>query len=350
MLAFLRVLQARGNALCGAQSVRVEPLWTKARESSEVARVRVSGGGETAHVFAKILKPVAGKVDAIAKAQQHFRNDVNCALRVSTAMNAASSDLAAVRPLVWDETLLALATEEAVGETFDRTLQLARWPAREEKLLVVEAAIGRIARWIASFQEVLTDSSARTIDLHEMRNYIDVRLVKLTHIAAARFREADRLALLSHIDRRAAQVPVADLEEAALHGDVTPSNIIVNAERVTLLDFAMAARGCKYLDVARIYTQLDFLLAKPYYRPRVIRRLQARLLTSFQPRLQASDPLFELCAIQHMVCHFLSHSREPGSFPSSAYSRRLRALHRRWLQRRIDAVETNSPVQQVMLG
>jgi hypothetical protein len=99
----------------------------------------------------------------------------------------------------------------------------------------------------------------------------------------------------------------------------------------------MTGVGAKYLDIARIFTQLDFYAAKPQFRPHVIADLQRAVLRGFDPTLQESHPLFEICAVQHVVCHLLSHARQPGRFPASLYSAHLRRRHRTWLRERIRA-------------
>jgi hypothetical protein len=157
-------------------------------------------------------------------------------------------------------------------------------------------------------------------------------LEKLTKLPRARFGQTDRHEVLTHFDLRAAEVPSADLVDVPVHGDIVPSNIVVAPDSITVLDFGMTSRGSRYLDVARLYTQLDFYTAKPQYRPSTMARLQQVVIDGFEPGLRPDNPLFEICAIQHVVCHLLSHVRSPGSFPSSVYSNHQCRRHRHWLR------------------
>ena len=170
------------------------------------------------------------------------------------------------------------------------------------------------------------------MSLDDTRTYLDVRLRRLTQLSRAKFHEDDRRRVLAYFDRRAADVSIEDLVDVPVHGDITPSNIVIAPDRVTVLDFAMTGRGSKYLDIARLHTQLEFYTAKPQYRPNVIRRLQLAALAGFDAQLSPHHPLFEICTLQHVVCHFLSHARQPGRFPRSLYSRHQCRLHRRWLR------------------
>jgi hypothetical protein len=188
------------------------------------------------------------------------------------------------------------------------------------------------------------------LNLDSTREYIDVRLQKLTRIPRAGFGDADRRAVLSYFESRAAEVPASDLVEVPVHGDITPSNIVVTPHCVTVLDLAMTARESKYLDVARLYTQLEFYTAKPQYRPQVVARLQRAALAGFEPALRPDNPLFEISAVQHVVCHFLSHARQPGRFPASLYSRHQCRLHRHWLRERTRNVGTRHAVPRETAG
>ena len=68
--------------------------------------------------------------------------------------------------------------------------------------------------------------------------------------------------------------------------------------------------------------------------------LQQAVLRGFDPMLNEGHPLFDICAIQHVVCHLLSHARQPGRFPASLYSAHLRRRHRAWLRGRARARTT----------
>ena len=258
-------------------------------------------------------------------------------------------DVRSVEPLACYEDLLGIVTREAPGEPLGLVItKHAAWPTAPSGLEAVDTAVSRTGRWIAAFQRVLPGPESSQVSLDGIRKYIDIRLQRLTTLQKASFSEAHRREMLAYFDRRAAEVASEDLVEVPVHGDIVPSNIIVAPTSVTVLDFGMTSRGSKYLDIARLYTQLDFYAAKPQYRREVIGRLQAAALASFDPGLSVGDPLFEICAVQHVICHLLSHTRQPGPFPSSVYSRHLRRRHRRWLLQRARSVATRSTTSQVV--
>jgi hypothetical protein len=334
MIALLDALRRDSDRLFGSRRIRIVPLTFAVRESSEVTRARVTTPTGVRHVFVKLLKPRGADQNRRDNVRLRLRHDFAVTRHVFEALKS-TRDLRAVEPLACYEDLLGVVTKEALGVPLDLLVtKTAAWPAEDDNLGALETALTRIGRWIGAFQQVAPLVQPSVLRLDDTREYIDVRLRKLTGLTAAGFGETDRQRVLAYFDRRAAEVPANDLDEVPVHGDVTPSNIVVAPDCVTVLDFAMTSRGSKYSDVARLYTQLEFYTAKPQYRPHVMAQLQQAVLTAFQSDLRPNDPLFEIFAVQHVVCHLLSHARQPGRFPASLYSRHQCRLHRRWLRER----------------
>ena len=327
-------LRHDGDALFGSRRIRVVPVGFEEREWSQVARLRVETPTGDRYLFAKVMKPRGEGQEAIAGATARLQHDFDVTLRAAAAFRAWT-DLRAVEPAACYPELLAVITREAPGEPLEGVIaRQAAWPAAAGKLARLDMTLSRAGRWVAAFQQVASSGPPSPMDLGATREYIDVRLKKLVALPRASFSEADRRTVLGYFDRRAREVAPADLVDVPVHGDITPSNIMATADRVTVLDFGMAARGSRYLDIARLYSQLEFYTAKPQYRPAVIGRLQRAALEGFDPSLRADHPLFEICVVQHVVCHLLSHSRRPGPFPASVYSSHQCRRHRRWLRER----------------
>lgn len=335
MGALLHQLRRDGDRLFGSRRVQVVPLSFESREFSDVARAAVTTPTGSRHVFAKLLKPKTPGHTGIADTRARLQHEFEVTRHLFLALNA-STDLRAVEPVAVYEDLLGIVTREAPGVPLHVEIgRSARWPATAESLEGLERSLARIGRWVRAFQAASRAETQPRVSLSAMREYIDTRLQRLVRLPRAGFGERDRAAVLAYIDRRAADVPAEDLDTVPVHGDITPSNILVTPDRVTVLDFAMASHGSRYFDIARLYTQLDFYTAKPQFRADVVARLQRAALGGFDGHLAPDNPLFDICAVQHVVCHLLSHSRQPGRFPVSLYSRYQCRLHRRWLRQRI---------------
>jgi hypothetical protein len=334
MHALLERLYLDRERLFGTRQVQLVPVTFDSRESSEVARTRVTTSFGSNYVFAKLVKPRPGEA-GLGQTRVRFRRDYDVTRHVFEAMKR-SRDLRCVEPIVCYDDLLGVVTNEVTGLPLNGVIaKNAAWPTSASRVGALELALSRLGRWMATFQQVAPAPEPLPLSLDAVRQYIDTRLRALTNLPRAAFSESDRRDVLAYFERRAAEVPSRDLVEVPVHGDIVPSNVIVRDDAVTVLDFGMYSRGSKYLDVARLYTQLHFYTAKPQYRPRLIGTLQQAVLAAFEPGLRADNPLFEICAVQHVVCHLLSHARQPGPFPVNVYSSHQRRRHRQWLRERI---------------
>lgn len=335
MRALLEALRRDADQVFGTRRIEIIPGQAQVRESSEVVRAEVRTHTRTVNIFAKVFRPRPGEA-GLAATHQRFRRDCDITRRVFQAMQS-SPDLRAVELLASYDQIPGMVTREVKGTPLNAMIAAnAAWPVDSNRISELEMTLTRLGRWIATFQTVASDVSVR-LDLGSVREYIDQRLRKLTELPRAGFSQQDRRRLLGYFDARAIEVDEQELEMVPVHGDIVPSNVICAPNAVTVLDFGMTGVGAKYLDIARIFTQLDFYAAKPQFRPHVIADLQRAVLRGFDPTLQESHPLFEICAVQHVVCHLLSHARQPGRFPASLYSAHLRRRHRTWLRERIRA-------------
>jgi len=256
-------------------------------------------------------------------------HDYTTTVRVHNQMGGLDR-FSAVRPIACFPDELALVTERASGRTLGAVLEHdASWWPSSRRLLSLERTLASTGAWIRAFQAGTPDNGA--FSLGGMRDYLDVRLRRLTNMSLARFPEAWRNGVLRYFDARSAEVNSGELHEAPIHADIAPGNVLVNGDEIIVIDFAMATTGGKYHDVARLYSQLEFLTCKPKFRSSIVARLQSALLEGFEPRLSPRHPLFELFLVQHTVCHLANLAGHPGSGSSRAYNWDQRREHRRWL-------------------
>jgi aminoglycoside phosphotransferase (APT) family kinase protein len=229
---------------------------------------------------------------------------------------------------------LAVVTERADGCTLLDHLHLrGSWFPSAETRQQLEDTLATIGRWLRVFQSL--DRAAGRVSIDALRAYVDVRLQRLVNHAAG-FTESDRARVLEHLIWLGRQASPGDLEEAPVHADVAFGNILISGPRVVLLDFAMATRGSVLHDVSRLHMQLDLLLAKPRFRPHVIRGLQRALLRGLDPSLSSDRPFFRFLQILHRINHLTTLTIGSHPFPESAFNALVRRLHRRWLARELE--------------
>ena len=327
LLSTLGADTARYFSVPGA---RVELLSTERRQYSDIAQVRVRGDAVSTEAFIKVTRPQGESQSDHQNMAGRVQHEFDEAARVHRAMGGHSR-LGVVRPLACIPEKFVLITERAPGRPLDAVLETEAtgWPATStvERLSAVMASV---AEWLRTFHRVRPVSGR--FDLDGMREYLDIRLVRLVANRRSGFDEADREAVLAHFDDRRRDVAGDDLTLVAIHADLAPGNVLVHGDKVTVLDFAMAKTGSVFHDLSRLYSQLGFLTAKPKFRPSVIARVQQALLSAFQPDLTADRPLFNLLLLQHTVTHFdtVAASRRRGV--EWLYDVYLRRRHRRWIR------------------
>jgi hypothetical protein len=322
-------LQQGSDEYFGAPAVSLHPVRRFVSEASVVLQVRVDGAPGANEIFVKVFKPRGLAPEQAEITRKRVLHDYTTTVRVHSQM-AGLEGFSAVRPIACFPDVLGLVTERASGETLGELLrrEATWWPAATQ-LAKLERTLGRTGAWIRAFQA--ETSQPASFSLTNMRDYIDVRLRRLTNMRRAGFPESWRAAVLRYFDARSAEIGNGDLREAPIHADIAPGNVLVNGNDIIVIDFAMATTGGKYHDVARLYSQLEFLNCKPKFRSSVVAKLQSALLEGFEPGLSPRRPLFELFVVQHVVCHLANLAGHPESGLSRAYNWYQRQEHRRWL-------------------
>jgi hypothetical protein len=327
--AILARLRAKDARYFNGPADRLEILERIERPFSELVRVRAQCGRQTTCVFVTRLKPKAPTEEQWLLSRDRVRRDYAASLRVLQSVKGRT-EFSAVRPIGCFPEDLVLITEELPGQTLSVVLERsARWVPKSADLAYLVSIFERIGAWVKVFQG--NESASGAFSLSAMREYLDVRLRKIVASRNDRFSEADQQRLLTWFDSCAANVSGSELLEVPVHADLCPANILIHEGTIAAIDFAMASTGGAYLDVSRMFTQLEFLKAKPRFRPAVIVTLQAALLRGFDPDLRPDRPLFRLFVLQHTITQFLKLTLRPGRSTARLWSWHQRRRHRRSL-------------------
>jgi aminoglycoside phosphotransferase (APT) family kinase protein len=300
------------------------------RPFSQVLEVTVRAEGHALAAFVKILKPRLAGARELEATRRNVTREFEATARLHAGF-AAHPGLSTARPIACYPELLAMVTERIEGEPLDRTLvREARGMPSARRVERLEAILRRVGAWLRAFQTI--DAAEGRVSLDRLREYLDDRLRPLVEGRA--LGEHARAGLLRYFDRRARDVPEDELAAVPVHADFSPENLIVRDGTVSVLDFTMAKKGARYLDLAHMFMQIELLKARPWFRPAVIDRLTAAMLDGFEPALRSDRPLFELLLLQHVVCRLRQNETETLRLREKLFASYVRRRHVKWLAAR----------------
>ena len=317
----LTALAAGSQQYFGDSRAVLEPVARLERPFSALLRLRVTAGGRESHAFLKVLKPQRSTPDELAYLRRSAAREFSATKSLYDAVDTQSG-MTALRPVALFAEDMAILTEEVAGTGFDRVLRDALWGRRT--VAPIDAVAERIGAWVRTYQRVIQVEGELSLD--ERRDYLDVRLRRL--LDADVLTETQRAIVLRYHDQIASEIGSGTVPAVAIHADLCPTNILVGPDGgVTVLDFTMAKSGTRFHDLAHLYMHLKFMRWRPRLKPTIIDAAQEALLRGYDPAVSASDPLFRLMLLQHLVCHVaLLAERQTGAL-EPAYRWFLR---RRW--------------------
>jgi hypothetical protein len=310
-------------------SVQMERRRVFVRPFSQVLEVEIEVEGRAIGAFVKILKPRSDGAQELEATRRNIAREFEVTTRVHGGF-APHAGLSTARPIACYPELLAMVTERVDGVSLQRLLARARGFPSEAAVERLSATMGRVGAWLKTFQAL--EGPDGHVSLDQMRGYLDKRLQPLAdgHVIGAE----TRVRLLRYFDDLARTVPLSDLEAVPVHADFTPENVVIRDGDVSVLDFTMAKRGARYLDLSHMFMHVDLLKAKPWFRSAVIDALTRALVGGFDPLLRTGHPLFQLLLLQHVVCHLRQMHLDPPGLPVRVYAEFLRRRYLAWLEAR----------------
>jgi hypothetical protein len=215
------------------------------------------------------------------------------------------------RIVAWFPEEKAVVTEESKGELLLNIIDndAAGYLGRRvlEKL---GAHCYSVGLWLEKFQRI-TATNARIPEFEkEIVGYVDLRLRKLRH--ASSLTEERYKTVLKYLERELRNVRQTDIYACGVHGDFGLSNILVDSDRVTVLDFTMYNIGLPYTDPSYLYQRMEGFLTKPFFQRGTIAFLQRAFLEGYQRGFDLQNPLFKLSRVRHMVNRLVDLAKTNG--------------------------------------
>lgn len=228
-----------------------------------------------------------------------------------------------VKPLAYVECHDALVTEDAACLDLSAHLWRRVWHFNGRKNLgKVLSMCLRCGQWLRRFQSNTEPQGRRRFSLPVMREYNDARLQILARSAFCGVDQGWRSQMLAVFDSLAQEVLPDELRNVIVHGDFCPSNLLVSADKVIVVDFGSASEGSYLHDITHLYFHLQNLSTSPRFPSYFGPRLGAAAVSGYDPKVDVKGPLFRLFCLQHVLCKLCEYAQ----MSSGNWLMRLRLL------------------------
>jgi len=219
-----------------------------------------------------------------------------------------------VRPVACYPDLGAVITARADGRPLGLLVRRALRRGGDAATLAQAAADCTAAgAWLRRFQSAAAGSTAGSrpphlTDAAAFVAYVDERL-RVLERAAPGIDAPLRNRLLAHVAAAAHALPPAVFASVTWsHSDFGPHNVLVGAERLTVLDFELVPQHPCF-DAAYFVECLAGHSA-PWVDPMRVRRLERAFLAGYGEPIDGA--YFALLRLRHLVCTYASESRRAG--------------------------------------
>lgn len=314
----LQRLAAEGEGCFGAPVERIEPERVIHRAFSDVLRARIATSRGSFVVYCKTFRSPAGDPTSIERLRFRVEREFRETARACAAF-AGRPGYSPLEPVALYADLLTIVTREVQGDPFSTMLSRVARPwslgSRDRAL----RAASLVGAWLRTYQAIEVDPQRLALD--DLRDYVDARLSRLERERAGGFGPGRRSQIMAAFDASASRLEPRDLDAVPVHADFCPDNILVHDGVISVIDFAMAKRGLRYLDLSHLLIHLDFRRG-PAWDRRALRAVREALLAAYGEPEAPSAPGFRLAVLVHIAALMADRLNRAS---------RLRAARNVWL-------------------
>ncbi len=325
----LRRLREEGERYFEPARIDFQPVPSVQGAGPRVLQVQVRNSARPCNVFIKSFLPADESPESLCLARERLRREYAALVQLH-AMAARHPGLSVSRPIACFPEELCMVTEQVPGVKLRSLLHWRRpWQSPEmwtRKLLPV---FGGLGTWVGVFQQC--GAAGGRLSLGALQTYLETRLQTLQQRFPGLLGASERISILRQYERLSREVDAEDLAEVSVHADFCPDNVVVNGAEVTVLDFEMTRTGAKYSDVSHMYMHIDNLKVKPWIGRVIAQRFQDAMLQGYDPALKRSRPMFQLCLLINVVCHFARLATTKLSLRETLQHKYLWKNHWHWL-------------------
>jgi tRNA A-37 threonylcarbamoyl transferase component Bud32 len=301
-----RLLEEPQRYFEGADAPVFSPILSLHRPVSALVKCRVASPHDSYGVYIKFFLPRRPTPEAHERAGQRLYKEVEVT-REFYARLGTNSVYAVPRIIAFFPEEKAIVMEESAGQRLlDVLLQKGRGYPTRSALHELAQYCRAVGGWLKYFQSLTQSTTNTQLERVDFLEYVALRLAKLqASQRALRDEVAERL--LGSLQRLLQRVPENAGKVCGVHGDLSLSNILVTANKVTVLDFSMYQTGSAYNDPAYFYSRIESV-----YHLMITRSttsfLQNAFIDSYDSSIKNNIDHFMIYYIRHKVNRVLSLS------------------------------------------
>ncbi len=215
-----------------------------------------------------------------------------------------------VEPLWVDFNKFILITRESSGiDLLSFLRENVRFFPSRNKIHQAVFYLEQVGKWLSYFQHFPIDDDIPFLDTSVniepdyFINYINTRMERMISNPHILFDSQMQKKINVVMQRLLSQIDFRNSRLSVAHSDFSLSNILINNDHITVLDFHNPQINSTYKDLSRLYHQLHLLSFRPEYSKKLIGRLQNALLRGWGEGRADQTELFKVYFLIHQITH-----------------------------------------------
>jgi len=214
------------------------------------------------------------------------------------------------RPIAVFPDELAIVTEEVrgialtdlIGRSAKRHMFGYRQPVLEKYCVLA-------GTWLREFQSFTTRRNGE-FNIQGLMQYCDQRLDTLIAYRRAGIDDRFKAQFRRYLNKKHEQSRRKPDIIVGRHNDFSPHNIIVEGDRISVIDFGFFDHDSYLYDVCKFWFQLECMKTSPLFRPSTIERLQNSFFVGYGNSIDPRGPAFEMVASRYYLTRLVTMVKE----------------------------------------
>ncbi len=289
-----------GDMFQGERVLDIEVLAEASHPNSRIQRLRFTTTKARRTLYVKFLHPdqVDGRSNRgdleFKKRQVQTEFDV---LNTLFARFASSEELGVVRPVACFPEKLALVTEEHPGVSLETKIGCSKVYSGSSAIRHAVRLCFQCGKWLKMFQGFLPAPEAHGFDSWEIVDYCRVRLGILEERRPKEVPGKLAAKVLAVLAQDVGSFRGGQGAVTGRHNDYGPYNMIVDGERLVVLDFAGFSYGPKVCDFVKFWSVLERMRSSPLASGNTVAAFQEAFVDGYGSRPEPESAGFRACRL-----------------------------------------------------